>query len=56
MKGGGVVGKNERERKRECEMDTAKSALGVSVLAAHLLIDLSIDPTFRLWVFSLEWF
>lgn len=37
-------------------MDTAKSALGVSVLAAHLLIDLSIDPTFRLWVFSLEWF
>lgn len=44
-------GKNERERKREWEMDTAKSALGVSVLAAHLLIDLSIDPTFCLWVF-----
>lgn len=54
--GGGVCGKNERERKREWKMDTAKSALGVSVLAAHLLIDLSIDPALRLWVYFPEWF
>lgn len=50
MKGGGEV-ERMKERKREWEMDTAKSALGVSVLAAHLLIDLSIDPAFCLWVF-----
>lgn len=49
MKGGEV--ERMKERKREWEMDTAKSALGVSVLAAHLLIDLSIDPAFCLWVF-----
>lgn len=53
---GGGGGKNERQRKREWEMDTAKSALGVTVLAAHLLIDLSIDPAFCLWVFSLNGF
>lgn len=48
----GGVERMKKERKREWEMDTAKSALGVSVLAAHLLIDLSIDPAFCLWVFS----